>query len=152
MNLNAFAAKVCLLACCWLALVPAAAAAGPSDQERMAVGTWYGEFSPGAGQPLQRFINTRRDDGTFTVVARLYQQGKPPQELRNSGLWGVSNGLYFTVTTEVGGQRTDTKKPDVNHVYLVRALTADSFEYQHVQSGNVFRVTRADPATARLPD
>lgn len=156
MNLNNLAvrplAKVWVIACFWLALVPAAWAAGLSDQERMAAGTWYGEFSSGAGQPLQRFINTRHEDGTFSVVARLYEKGKPATELRNSGLWGVSNGLYFTITTEIGGQRTDTKRADINHAYLIRALTADAFEYQHVQSGNMFRVTRANPATVRLPD
>ena len=129
-----------------------AVATEPSAQERLAVGTWYGEYSAGAGQPVQRFINTRHPDGTYVLVARLYDKGKPTTELRNKGLWGISNGLYFTITTEVNGQRVDPAKADVAQPYLVQSLNSMSFEYAHVASGNRFRVTRVDPATARLPD
>lgn len=135
-----------------LACFAAAAPAAPSEQEAMAAGTWYGEFSGGAGQPLQRFLTTRAADGTFTLHARLYDKGRTTSELRNSGLWGVSNGMYFTVTTEINGKRTDFRSADVTNPYLVRNLTAISFEYQHIPSGHMFRVTRVDPATARLPD
>jgi len=100
--------------------------------------------------PLQRFLTTRRSDGSFTLVARLYEPGKPPSELVNSGLWGVSNGLYFTVTTEVNGARTNTRSAETVNPYLVRELQGDSFVYQHVLSGNVFRVNRVSPDT-RLP-
>lgn len=123
-----------------------------SAQERLAVGTWYGEYSAGAGQPVQRFINTRQADGTYVLVARMYDKGKPTTELRNKGLWGISNGLYFTITTEINGQRVDPAKADAAQPYLVQSLNSMSFEYAHVASGNRFRVTRVDPATARLPD
>lgn len=129
-----------------------AMATGLSAQEQLAVGTWYGEFSAGAGQPVQRFINTRLADGTYALVARMYDKGKPTAELRNRGLWGISNGLYFTITTEINGQRVDPAKADVAQPYLVQSLNGTSFEYAHIGSGNRFRVTRVDPATARLPD
>ena len=123
-----------------------------SDQEKLAIGTWYGEFSPGPNQPLQRFINTRQADGSYTVQARLYEKGRFISELRNRGLWGISNGLYYTVTTEVNGEKTDLKNPEVTHPYLVRSINPTVFEYQHIASGNKFRVLRVDPATVRLPD
>jgi hypothetical protein len=111
----------------------------------MMVGTWYGEFAPRPGMPVQRFLYNRKADGSFTLVARLYAPGKPPTELRNSGLWGISNGLYFTVTTEVDGVRTDTRSPDTINPYLVQDLQQDAFSYRHVLSGNVFRVVRVPP-------
>lgn len=128
----------------------AQASAEPSTKEALLVGTWLGEFAPQPGMPLQRFLTTRRSDGSFTLVARLYEPGKPPSELVNSGLWGVSNGLYFTVTTEVNGARTNTRSAETVNPYLVRELQGDSFVYQHVLSGNVFRVNRVSPDT-RLP-
>ncbi len=134
-----------------LALCSAAVAA-PSDQETLATGTWYGEFSAGADQPLQRFITTRQADGSFSLVARLYQKGRATTELRNKGLWGISNGLYFTVTTEVDGKRTDPSNAELTNPYLVRGLNSGAFEYQHIASGRLFRVTRVDPAITRLPD
>lgn len=129
-----------------------AAAAAPSEQEALATGTWYGEFSAGPDQPLQRFLTTRSADGTFALVARLYDRGRSTSELRNKGLWGVSNGMYFTVTTEVDGKRTDPRTADLVNPYLVRSLVAGSFEYQHIPSGRIFRVMRVDPAMTRLPD
>ena len=129
-----------------------AAAAAPSEQEALATGTWYGEFSAGLGQPLQRFLTTRSADGTFTLVARLYEQGRATSQLQNKGLWGVSNGMYFTVTTEIDGERTDPRNGDLVNPYLVRSLVAGTFEYQHIPSGRVFRATRVDPAITRLPD
>lgn len=133
-------------------LAAAVATATPSGQEAQATGTWYGEFSAGADQPLQRFLTTRSADGTYTLVARMYDKGRPTSELRNKGLWGISNGLYFTVTTEVDGKRTDPRSGETSNPYLVRSLAGDSFEYQHIPSGRVFRVMRVDPASTRLPD
>ena len=139
-----------LVACVAAAAAPAMAA--QSDVEIMATGTWYGEGSPVPDKPLQRFLATRKPDGSYVLQARLYEKGKPTVELRNVGLWGISNGLYFTVTTEVNGMRTDPKSVEVTNPYLVRSLTAEAFEYQHIPSGNLFRVVRVDPVTTRLPD
>ncbi len=136
-----------------LALVACgAAAAAPSEQEALATGTWYGEFSAGPDQPLQRFLTTRSADGTFILVARMYGAGRATSELRNKGLWGLSNGMYFTVTTEVDGKRTDPRNAELVNPYLVRSLAGGTFEYQHIPSGRVFSVKRVDPAITRLPD
>jgi hypothetical protein len=125
--------------------------AAPSEPEALATGTWYGEFSGGSNQPLQRFLTTRLADGTFTLRARVYDKGRF-QELNNQGLWGISNGLYFTVTTEVDGKRADFRTADVTNPYLIRKLAGNDFEYQHIPSGRIFHVKRVDPATAHLPD
>lgn len=138
-----------LLVAVMMASIPSHAA--PSESETLAVGTWYGEFAGGAGQPLQRFLTTRLADGTFSLRARVYELGRF-QELNNRGLWGISNGMYFTVTTEVDGKRSDFRTADVTNPYLVRKLAVGEFEYQHIPSGRVFYVRRVDPATARLPD
>ena len=134
------------------ALAASAVAAQHSDFEEKMVGTWYGEFAPEANAPLQRFLTTRKDDGTFTLQARVYQGNKLVAEARNAGLWGVSNGMYFTVTTEVNGTRSDPKVPEAINAYLVQSMQADRFEYVHFATGRRFVVTRVDGATARLPD
>ena len=145
-----------LRAFCALALlalaVTNAAAQQHSTAEKVMLGTWYGEFAPGPKLPLQRFINVRNADGTFVVRARMYEGGKVVAEVRNAGLWGISNGMYFTVITEVDGRPSDPKRPEAVNAYLVKSLDADRFAYVHVASGGQFVVTRIDPANARLPD
>lgn len=143
-------------ACCALLLLALANTNAQAQQhstaEKVVLGTWYGEFSPGPNLPLQRFINVRNADGTFAVRARMYEGGKVVAEVRNSGLWGVSNGMYFTIVTEVNGTPSDPKRPEAVNAYLVKSLGADRFEYVHVASGGQFVVTRVDPMNARLPD
>jgi hypothetical protein len=133
------------------ALAQSAQAAHSPDEQAM-VGTWYGEFLPEVNAPLQRFITVRKADGTFTLHARMYQNDKLIGEARNSGLWGISNGIYFTVTTEVNGVRSDPKLPQAINAYLVKSVKADRFEYVHFATGRDFVVTRVDPAKAHLPD
>lgn len=128
-----------------------AQAEATSDAEKAAVGTWYGEFSPSAGQAVQRFLTIREADGSLTIQARLYEGSKVLSEVRNRGLWGISNGMYFTVTTEVNGQKTDPRLPEVINAYLIQKLAAGEFEYLHVASGNRFHVQKVDPAKAQLP-
>lgn len=127
-----------------------ATAAPQSDAESSLTGTWLGEFRPSPDQPLQRFVTSRRADGTFELVARLYDPQKPVQEVVNSGLWGVSNGLYFTVTTVVNGQTTDVKSPDAVNSYVVQSLRPNEFAYRHLLSGYTFQVRRV-PDDTRLP-
>lgn len=130
----------------------AAWAGGLSETEQLMVGTWYGEFAPAPSRPVQRFVTTRNPDGSFTIHARLYDGGKQVGELRNQGIWGVSNGMYFTVTTEVNGGKTDPRVPEVINAYLVQSLAGNEFEYVHVASGNRFKVVRVEADKARLPD
>ena len=127
-----------------------ATVAAPSDAESQAVGTWYGEFTE-AGAPTQRFLTTRFPDGTYTLRARLYDKN-PPTELVNRGLWGISNGLYFTITTEINGQPVDARNAQAANHYLVQSQSPTEFVYRHLASNRSFRVVRVDPAAARLPD
>lgn len=123
-----------------------------SDAEKLMVGSWYGESAPSSGKLLQRFVTTRHADGTYSLHARLYDKGKVVADMRHGGLWGVSHGLYFTITTEVNGRKSSPRSSDAMNAYSVQALGADSFEYVHVASGNRFRVRRLAPTAARLPD
>ena len=146
-----------ILALVVLALLLAAAsvhAAEPQhsvDEQRM-VGTWYGEFAPQPNAPVQRFITIRKADGTFTLQARIYEGGKMAAEARNAGLWGISNGMYFTVTTQVNGKRSDPKLPEAINAYLVQSIDANRFEYVHFASGRKFVVTRIEDGKATLAD
>jgi hypothetical protein len=150
-SIGIWSAKVAVAACAALCTISAWAAT-PSESEQMMVGTWYGEFAPDPSKPVQRFVTTRNADGSYSIHARLYQNGKVIGELRNRGLWGLSNGMYFTVTTEVDDKKTDPRIPDVINAYLVQALAGNNFEYVHVASGNRFKVVRVPPDKARLPD
>lgn len=127
-----------------------ALAGPPSADETTLVGTWLGEYSPAPGAPVQRFLTKRAADGTFTLVARMYEAGKAPTELVNTGIWGISNGMYFTVTSSVNGTPTNTRNPETISPYLVRDLQNDTFTFQHVLTGVLLKVSRVAPDT-RLP-
>ncbi|RZJ15260.1 MAG: hypothetical protein EOO54_18720 [Haliea sp.] len=128
-------------------------AARASFPEQALTGSWYGESgaSTVAGAQTQRFLTTRRADGTYSLEVRTYEMGKPTVKLTNTGLWGISNSLFFTLTTEVNGQRTAIREPAYTSAYLVRSITANEFVYQHIASGKELRVVRTSP-DARLPD
>lgn len=135
---------------------PASAVAQVSLAERTLVGTWYGESgftgaTGASGAQLQRFLTTRRADGTYSLEVRTYENGKPTVRLTNTGLWGISNGLFFTVTTEVDGRQTAIREPTYTAAYLVRSIGGNEFAYQHIGSGRELQVVRTGPDT-RLPD
>lgn len=127
-----------------------ALAGPPSADETALVGTWLGEYAPAPGAPVQRFLTQRAADGTFTLVSRMYEPGKAPTELVNTGIWGISNGMYFTVTSSVNGIPTNTRNPETISPYLVRDLQKDTFTFQHVLTGVLLKVSRVAPDT-RLP-
>jgi hypothetical protein len=127
-----------------------ALAGPPSADESTLVGTWLGEYAPAPGAPVQRFLTKRAPDGTFTLVSRMYEAGKAPTELVNTGIWGISNGMYFTVTSSVNGMPTNTRNPETISPYLVRELQKDSFTFQHVLTGVLLKVSRVAPET-KLP-
>lgn len=134
-----------------ITLMTMQAAWAASPQEQAAAGRWFAEYAPNAQAPVQRFIMQRNTDGTFILQSRMYAQGKMVGELRNAGLWGISNGLFFTVTTEVNGQKTDTKNPETVNPYLVRTLEKDRFVYQHIPTGTVLNARMVD-AAFQLPN
>lgn len=129
---------------------PPAAQPGPSAAEVALRGVWAWEYTAPGGE-LSRFLMQRRPDGTFTLLSRTYRTGRPSTELVNGGLWGVSNGLYFTVTTEVNGQRVSTRDSALYHPYIILALEGDVLRYLHLPSGTEFRTRKVAPET-RLPE
>ena len=137
--------------CAMVMLTAHTAALAASAQEAAATGRWFAEYAPNPQAPVQRFIMQRNPDGTFTLQSRMYAQGKMVGELRNAGLWGISNGLFFTVTTEVNGQKTDTKNPETVNPYLVRTLDKQRFVYQHIPTGTVLSARPVD-AAFQLPN
>ncbi len=145
--LRSSALGVCLGLAGWTAQ---AVAGPPSVDELNLTGTWVGEYSPMPGAPVQRFLTTRNPDGTFTLIAKMYETGKTPTELVNTGIWGVSNGMYFTVTATVNGTPTNTRNPETISPYLVRELQKDSFTFQHVLTGVLLKAKRVAPDT-KLP-
>ena len=123
-----------------------------SHAEQLMVGTWFGDaVLPGKPETLQQFLATRRADGTYTLEVRNYQEGRMRQRIVNSGVWGISNGIYVTLTTDVEGQKTVLSDPSYTQVYVLRGLSANEFRYTHVGSGREFRVVRST-ADFRLPD
>lgn len=130
---------------------PMAAPAGAASPAELALqGLWTWEYQPEGGA-LQRFLLERRADGTFTLVSRSYTAGRATTELVNTGLWGVSNGLYFTVTTQVNGQRVNVRDSALYNPYVIVGLQGEELRYLHLPTGIELR-TRKVPATTRLPD
>lgn len=129
----------------------APAAGGASAAELALQGVWIWDYQPTEGGPLQRFLLERRADGSFTMVSRSYTAGRATSQLVNAGLWGVSNGLYFTVTVQVDGQRVNMRDSALYNPYVIVGLQGEELRYVHLPTGIELR-TRKVPATTRLPD
>lgn len=129
---------------------PRLAQPAPSAAEAALQGVWAWELTAPGGA-LSRFLIQRRPDGNFTLISRTYAAGRATAELVNGGLWGVSNGLYFTVTTEVNGQRVDTRDSALYNPYVILALEGDVLRYRHLPTGLELRTLKVRPDT-RLPD
>lgn len=118
--------------------------------EKAVTGSWYGETGP-ASAPTQRFITTRRADGSFTLELRTYTPGKPTLTISNSGVWSISNGLFLTVVTRVNGRPVNAREAIFTSAYAVRSISGNEFQYQHVLTGTELKVVRVFP-DFRLPD
>ncbi len=82
-----------------------------------------------------------------------YEDGST-SESTETGIWGVSGDIYFTVIRGItyDGEIIAPPPEDASmyHTYRVLKLTKNSFEYQTIVTGNVFRSKKV-PDTFVIP-
>lgn len=107
----------------------------------MLVGSWYGEQSTKDGL-LRKSLVIRKKNGAFTAHFQLFDKEKKVTEAVESGYWGLSGNIYFTVTREfLKGEKFepfDTTDASYYDAYVMMEIKSDSNRYKAVSSDNVF--------------
>ena len=120
----------------------------PGDTERsraMMIGKWYLE-QPRSDGTTVRAVSTMHADSTLELVFQVVYPNGAIDESIETGLWGVSGDIYFTIIREIiyedGSEDVSPEDPSKYLAYRVLALTENSFEYQTIVTGNRFRTTK----------
>ncbi len=126
---------------------PATSSIDTVQARSILIGRWYGDKLLDDGS-RQRWINTRKVDGTYHVQFRVVDEAGDIEEWSENGVWGVRLPIYFTIAQEIlqGDERqvSDGTHSVMYDAYEIHALTADSFSYSSFASGNLFTMTKVD--------
>lgn len=115
------------------------------QQRSRLVGKWFGDArTKDGGRRLQ--ITQRAPNGTYKVTFRVFEPSGQTWEQSEVGFWGVSGGVYFTITKGwVDGDSFSEANPtdaSLNDAYQIVELTQDRFIYRALQSGNEYSLSR----------
>jgi hypothetical protein len=119
------------------------------------IGKWLGESNVSDGSKVRELID-RHADGTFVVYFHFAENGKD-REQTEAGYWGISGGIYFTLTrTMKDGARfvpVNVKDPTYYDAYKALSLSPSEFVYKSLASGEQFSVKRVgeDSSSERVP-
>lgn len=119
--------------------------ASQEQQRSLLVGTWFGDAkTKDGGRRLQ--ITQRAPSGTYKVTFRVFEPSGQTWEQSEVGFWGVSGGVYFTITKGwVDGESFSEANPtdaSLNDAYQIVELTEERFIYRALQSGNEYSLSR----------
>lgn len=114
-------------------------------QRSLLVGKWFGDAeTKEGGRRLQ--ITYRAPDGTYKVTFRFFEPSGQMWEQSEVGFWGVSGGVYFTITKGwLDGEQFSEADPtdaSLNDAYQILELTQEQFRYRALQSGNEYSLSR----------
>lgn len=107
------------------------------------VGTWTGvSFQPHNSPYPIHWVSNTHADGTYELVTyeelpcglRVYS--------RESGRWGISNGLETLVTASVNGNPVDSSEPYFQDVYEIISVSRDARKYRSITHGIEFESRR----------
>lgn len=117
------------------------------------MGRWLGEADTKDGKH-SKWLMERRLDGSYTVKFQLFQASKKVLEQIEVGVWGISAGIYFTMTREMiegmESRPVDTTLATYYDAYDVLSLDDSTFRYRSRESGDVFTVKKVADSF-RLP-
>ena len=112
-----------------------------SQEEKwyLLTGTWYSSQATKEGG-IKQEIMQRSPQGNYKVIFRIYDKDSNFEEQTETGYWGVSGPVYFTILRGwiENNQLTPSSPSDpYNHdAYKIINLTSDSVEYENYSSGN----------------
>lgn len=121
--------------------------AAKKQQHDYLVGLWY-EHQPTTEGGSRQELCERKSDGTYQVWFRRKSADGRIVESRETGEWGVSGAVYFTIFK--GWLHGDQFEPTSNtnlsryDAYHIVKLDASSFEYVNAETGNHFVATKVD--------
>ena len=116
-----------------------------ASQRVLLIGRWYGEAPTTEGGKRSQ-ITDHCPDGTITVQFHVVDNSGNAWDQTEVGSWGVSGPIYFTIIR--GWLRHDRFAPadptDANlyDAYRIEELTAHTFRYKSVSSGDEFVISR----------
>ena len=127
----------------WMALA-SCTAKSPSDSiqwteakktityRQILIDRWEGEIFTKDGDK-RSWVMERFPDGTYRVSFRVVSPGNKEIQQVEVGLWGISGGVYFTLTRGVLENDqvvpADTTDPTLYDAYRIISLTDQTFEY-----------------------
>ena len=105
------------------------------------VGKWLGESKNRKGN-LRLSLIERNENGTYRITFRMYQDDRDYEESVEVGLWGISGQTYFTIMRGwmIDGkfEPSDSTRAYYYDAYRISSLSAVSFEYESLETGNRF--------------
>ena len=109
------------------------------------IGTWHGSsMQPHNSDFPIHWVVDRSAGGTFSVT--LYEEKPCGLSVlsREAGRWGLSNGFYTAVTTQVDGEAVDASNPFYQDVYEVLGSSRRQFRYRSITHDITFESTRVN--------
>lgn len=120
-------------------------------QRELLIGRWMGE-APLRGGGTNTWVMQRFEDGTFKIDFKSVDPSGVSSAHTETGIWGVSGGIYFTATRgfidDGTPEQADTSDPALYDTYKIKSLSRDSFEYKSISTGDHFWTHRV-PESAR---
>lgn len=105
------------------------------------IGKWYGRTSVKEGG-VREWLRELRVDGTFTIKFKVTDGKKKVTEQVEAGYWGISPGIYFSLTREIllraGFSALDVTNPTFYDAYTILELKPESFKYQSTETGEIY--------------
>lgn len=132
------------------AALPSKYTASKSFEEnwQLMTGTWFGQ-QPLKNGGIRQQITQRYPDATFVITFRYIKRDGSENFLRDYGAWGISGPIYFSLTTaeQKDDQVVDTEPGNEfdNNAYRILRLNEESFEYEHVVTGDRYILKRVEP-------
>lgn len=111
----------------------------------MMLGKWYGDLPTKEGGRKQWTIE-RAHDGTYRIDFLVTKSDGSTQQHSEAGHWGVAGNIYFSIYRGAidNGQfyPSNPNDPYNYDAYNIIGLTAESFEYQNIDSKNKYTVKK----------
>ena len=109
------------------------------------IGAWLGE-SPVKDGSTVKWLLKRASDGTYKVQFRITDARKMQRDQFETGFWGISGGVYFTLTRAMieNGRLipVDTKDASFYDAYKILSSSPSEFKYKSLSTQEVFTVKR----------
>ena len=118
------------------------------------IGKWFGSQPTKDGGKKQEIME-RSPQGTYQITFRVYDKNGKMKEQSESGYWGVSGPVYFTIFRGwVEGNQLFPSNPadPYNYdAYRIIKLNNETFEYENYSSGDKYVIRRV-PNDFKFPN